>query len=154
MAYQRPFEGADKAIPDAYRKVDEPTNTRKDQKAENTGIRVEKFTIIPGHFGAYVHAPISPVLPPRSTMFEWHKERRRTPATIEKVLIEELQKMRIAKVLEAPKRSAFNSQPSILNGRLQQKFPAQKLHAISEMDRKSFDIRWAGYIWAADAEKL
>ncbi|TGO46776.1 hypothetical protein BCON_0308g00060 [Botryotinia convoluta] len=94
MAYQRPFEGAlNKAIPDAHRKVDEPTNTGKDQKAENTGIRVERYTITPGYFGLYAHASISPVLPPRSTMFEWHKERRRVPATVDKVLIEEFQKM-------------------------------------------------------------
>ncbi|TGO20334.1 hypothetical protein BPAE_0309g00110 [Botrytis paeoniae] len=71
MAYQRPLEGAlDKAIPDTYRKVDEPTNTGKGQKAKNTGIRVGKYTITPRYFGPYAHASIFPVLPPRSTIFE------------------------------------------------------------------------------------
>ncbi|KAF5877916.1 uncharacterized protein Bfra_000080 [Botrytis fragariae] len=91
MAYQRPLEGAlDKAISDTHRKVDEPTDTGKDQKAKNTGFRVEKYTITPDYFGPYANAPISPVLPPRSTMFEWHKSHRRVPATVDKVLIKEL----------------------------------------------------------------
>ncbi|TGO32430.1 hypothetical protein BHYA_0318g00050 [Botrytis hyacinthi] len=38
----QPFKGAvDKAILNAHRKVDEPTKIGQDQKAKNTGIRVE-----------------------------------------------------------------------------------------------------------------
>ncbi|TGO20335.1 hypothetical protein BPAE_0309g00120 [Botrytis paeoniae] len=62
----------------------------------------------------------------------------------DKVLIEELQKMHIAKILEAPKRSAFTPQSPTLNGRLQQAFLAQKRDAMSEMERKSSESRWAG----------
>ncbi|TGO15943.1 hypothetical protein BTUL_0034g00670 [Botrytis tulipae] len=144
MAYQKPFKGTvDKAIPDAHRKADEPTNTGKDEKAENTGIRLENYTVTPGYFGPYASASISPVLP-RSTMFAWHKERQRVPTAVDKVLIEEYQKMHIAKILEAPKRSAFTPQPSILNGRLQQRFLAEKHDTTSEMDREQFESRWAG----------
>ncbi|THV49255.1 hypothetical protein BGAL_0204g00090 [Botrytis galanthina] len=154
MAYQRPFNGAvDKAIPDAHRKVDEATNTGKDQETENTGIRVENYTVTPGYFentgirvenytvtpgyfGPYASASISPVLSPQSIMFEWHKERRRVPATVDKVLIKELQVMYIAIILKTPRRSAFAPRSSILNGRLQQKFLAQKRDTISKIDRK------------------
>ncbi|TGO49416.1 hypothetical protein BOTNAR_0432g00070 [Botryotinia narcissicola] len=94
MAYQKPFKGAvDKAIPEAHRNIDEPTNTGKVEKAENTGIRVEIYTITPGYFSPHASASISPALPPRSTMFERHKERRRVPTAVDKVLIEEYQKM-------------------------------------------------------------
>ncbi|KAF7920239.1 uncharacterized protein EAE97_011580 [Botrytis byssoidea] len=103
MAYQKPFKGAvDKAIPDEQRKVDEPTNTVKVEKAKNTGIRAEIYTITPGYFSPHASASIFPVLSPRSTMFEWHKECRRVPTAVDKVLIEEYQKMHIAKILKAP----------------------------------------------------
>ncbi|KAF7894657.1 uncharacterized protein EAF01_010107 [Botrytis porri] len=144
MAYQKSFEGAlDKAISNPQLKMDEPTYTGKCQKAENTGTRVGNYIITPGYFGPYAHASISPVLPPRSTMFEWHKSRRRVPATVDKVLIEELQKMHIAKILEAHKKSAFTPQSSTLNGRLHQKFLAQKRDSMSDRDRKPFESRWA-----------
>lgn len=42
----------------------------------------------------------------------------------------------VAIILKTPRRSAFAPRSSILNGRLQQKFLAQKRDTISKIDRK------------------
>ncbi|TEY32856.1 hypothetical protein BOTCAL_0711g00050 [Botryotinia calthae] len=146
MSYKRLSGGAfGKAIPDMHQKVEtEPANTRKRQETDNTGITVENHTITPGYFGPYANASISPKISPGSNTFEWHKSRRRVLTAVDKVLIEDLQKMQIARILERAQKSAFIPQSTILNGRLQQKFLAQKNDEISERDRKLIESGGAG----------
>ncbi|KAK8911924.1 hypothetical protein QC760_000913 [Botrytis cinerea] len=60
----------------------------------------------------------------------------------------------VARILESPQKSAFASLSSILNGRLQQRFLAQKNDEISERNKKLFESGGVSYCSRAiDAEK-